>query len=185
MKNKVIYSTLLSLLSFGANADDIDLFVKHNVNVTEKPRVMLIFDTSGSMAFSSSTGRSCGYNYSARRWRLCPDNRLGVAKNAILGLIDDNPNVDFGLMRFNSNNEGGYILSGIGKSSNEVKSKVQTLEANGGTPLSETLYEAYLYITGKATRYARRNAPGKDDTAESGGKYISPFKPDDFFENIV
>ena len=100
-----------------------------------------------------------------------------LQKNTITELINDNANVDFGLMRFNSDNQGGYVLSGIGASSSEIKNKINTLEANGGTPLSETLWEAYLYLTGGSVRYADSQSSGRDTSIVSGGKYISPFVP--------
>jgi type IV pilus assembly protein PilY1 len=177
MKYSVIFGLISLTLASTAKSEDIELFVKHNIDIQEKPRVMIVFDTSGSMAFSSTTGDDCGYDSYYRRWKLCPDNRLGVAKDAITGLIDDNPNVDFGLMRFNSDNQGGYVLSGIGTSRSEIKSKISTLEANGGTPLSETLWEAYLYLTGGSRKYADSYSYGRDTSIESGSNYISPFVP--------
>ncbi|TMN87419.1 pilin biogenesis protein [Pseudoalteromonas phenolica] len=179
MKYSVFFGLVSLLLASTAKSEDIELFVKHNVNIEEKPRVMIVFDTSGSMAFSSEYGTSCGYDYYRRRWILCPDNRLGVAKDTITDLIEDkaNENVDFGLMRFNSDNEGGYVLSGIGSSKSDIKNKINTLEANGGTPLSETLWEAYLYLTGKKKGYADNQSIGRDQNIELGDQYISPFTP--------
>ncbi len=40
------------------HAEDIELYVNHNVDLDEKPRVLIVFDTSGSMAFSTSSGNS-------------------------------------------------------------------------------------------------------------------------------
>lgn len=179
MKYSVFFGLVSLLLASTAKSEDIELFVKHNVNIEEKPRVMIVFDTSGSMAFSSTTGDDCGYDYYRRRWILCPDNRLGIAKDTITGLIEDkeNENVDFGLMRFNRDNQGGYVLSGIGSSKSNVKSKINTLEANGGTPLSETLWEAYLYLTGEKKGYSDNQSIGRDQNIELGDKYISPFTP--------
>ena len=179
MKYSVFFGLVSLLLASTAKSEDIELFVKHNVNIEEKPRVMIVFDTSGSMAFSSTTGDDCGYDSYRRRWILCPDNRLGIAKDTITGLIEDkeNENVDFGLMRFNRDNQGGYVLSGIGSSKSNVKSKINTLEANGGTPLSETLWEAYLYLTGEKKGYSDNQSIGRDQNIELGDKYISPFTP--------
>ena len=52
--NKVLASLLGLTISMSVFAEDIELYVNHDVDVEEKPRVLLIFDTSGSMAFSSS-----------------------------------------------------------------------------------------------------------------------------------
>ena len=41
-------------------AEDIELYVNHNVQTNENARVLIVFDTSGSMAFSTLTGNDCG-----------------------------------------------------------------------------------------------------------------------------
>ncbi|TMO70486.1 pilus assembly protein [Pseudoalteromonas aurantia] len=172
MKNVILF--FVCLINMKVFAEDIELYVKHNIDIDEKPRVMLIFDTSGSMAFSSRTGRSCGYDYYRGRYRLCSDSRLGVAKNAITDLVTKNPDIDFGLMRFNGSN-GGYVLARIGAAQSTVKSQINNLVANGATPLSETLWEAYLYLTG-GSRYYSRNVGGRDTSIENGNSYLSPFR---------
>ncbi|MFM9745808.1 vWA domain-containing protein, partial [Streptomyces brasiliscabiei] len=86
----------------------------------------------GSMAFSTKTGNDCGYNNYTNRYTLCSDSRLGVAKNAMTQLVNDNADIDFGLMRFNALN-GGYVLAGIGSSATQVKNAINNLPADGGT----------------------------------------------------
>ncbi|MBE0378288.1 pilus assembly protein [Pseudoalteromonas prydzensis] len=176
-KNLVISILLGStpFLSMRSDAEDIELYVNHNVKIDEKPRVLVIFDTSGSMAFSTKTGNSCGYNYTTGKYTLCSDSRLGVAKNAISDLVNDNEDIDFGLMRFNGDN-GGYVMARLGSSRETVLGEVKKLPADGATPLAETLWEAYLYITGNSVYYGT-NTNARDFTAESGGVYKSPFKP--------
>jgi len=53
-----ILLTSLAVFSFLGHAEDIELYVNHNANLDEKPRVLIVFDTSGSMAFSTSSGNS-------------------------------------------------------------------------------------------------------------------------------
>ena len=174
----LIIKSLLVIAASGSNlshAEDIELYVNHNVKIDEKPRVLVIFDTSGSMAFSTKTGNSCGYNYTTGKYTLCSDSRLGVAKNAISDLVNDNEDIDFGLMRFNGDN-GGYVMARLGSSRETVLGEVKKLPADGATPLAETLWEAYLYITGNSVYYGT-NTNARDFTAESGGVYKSPFKP--------
>ena len=48
--NKALISLIGIMLSMSAGAEDIELYVNHNVQTNEKPRVIMIFDTSGSMA---------------------------------------------------------------------------------------------------------------------------------------
>jgi type IV pilus assembly protein PilY1 len=182
MKLKRLCSAVFIGLSVFANstfAEDIELYVTHNVDFKERPRVLIIFDTSGSMAFSSSTGDDCGFKNG--RWVLCKDNRLDVAKNAIKDLVASNPDIDFGLMRFNpSTTEGGYVLAGIGSSRSSIISKIDSLDATGGTPLTETLWEAYLYLTGQRSEYSRDYQFSDRDTSIEGRRYyyISPFEAD-------
>ncbi|BBN80945.1 hypothetical protein PA25_09300 [Pseudoalteromonas sp. A25] len=171
-----LLACFLLLIAKTALADDIELYLKRNVNVQQTPKVMVIFDTSGSMAFSSIDGNSCGYDYALERYILCPNNRLGVAKNAVTKLLNDNADIDFGLMRFNGSN-GGYILAGLGANRSTILTQVNSLEANGATPLSETLWEAYLYLSGR-TRYYSWFWPSSDQDAsvQRYGHYISPFE---------
>ena len=144
-------------------AEDIELYVNRDIELDEKPRVLLIFDTSGSMAFSSKTGKDCG-QYNNGGWVVCNDSRLGVARNAMSDLITGNPDIDFGLMRYNGN-DGGYILNGIGSPHTAVKTSIDNLPANGSTPLAETLWEAYLYITGQSVHYGEQVSESNRDTS--------------------
>ncbi|HEA19097.1 MAG TPA: pilin biogenesis protein [Pseudoalteromonas prydzensis] len=162
-KNLVISILLGStaFLSMRSDAEDIELYVNHNVEIDERPRVLIIFDTSGSMAFSTSNGRDCGFRNGL--YELCSDSRLGVAKDAMGQLIDENDDIDFGLMRYNST-DGGYILNGIGSSHAAIKTSINNLPADGGTPLAETLWEAYLYITGQSLHYALNVSESSRDT---------------------
>ncbi|MEK0159054.1 PilC/PilY family type IV pilus protein [Pseudoalteromonas piscicida] len=67
--NKLIYTivALMALLQT-AQAEDIELYVKHNVSTREQPRVLMLFDTSGSMAWDSQNGKVCYERYSYRVW---------------------------------------------------------------------------------------------------------------------
>lgn len=190
------------LIGMSAHAEDIELYVNHNVETDEKPRVIMIFDTSGSMAWDVNDGNSCYmrsgnsyyqvdcfeskdsykrneqcykrtsyYNYEA----TCSDSRLRVAQNAITQLVNDNDDIEFGLMRFNGSS-GGYVLARVGAEKSTLLNKIDELPASGSTPLTETLWEAYLYITGQDVYYGG-NTNDRDFTAESSGVYKSPFAP--------
>ena len=162
--NKVLASLLGLTISASVYAEDIELYVNHDVDVEEKPRVLLIFDTSGSMAFSSSTGSNCG-QYSSGGWVLCSDSRLAAAQFAMNKVITDNEDtIDFGLMRFKAT-DGGYIVNGVGKDSTIIRNSLAALPAAGGTPLTETLWEAYLYITGQGVQYGLEASIIERDTS--------------------
>lgn len=150
-------------------SEDIELYINRDIELDEKPRVLLIFDTSGSMAFSSSTGEECSrYGYSI----LCPDSRLKAAQAAMGQVVEDNEDsIDFGLMRFYGTN-GGYILNGIGSSPESIRTTISNLPADGGTPLAETLWESYLYITGQSVHYGQQVSESNRDTSVENKVFI-------------
>ncbi|MDC9530554.1 pilus assembly protein [Pseudoalteromonas sp. Angola-7] len=163
--NKVLASLIGITLSSYVAAEDIELYVNHDVDVEEKPRVLLIFDTSGSMAFSSTNGNSCGYNNFLGLFNLCIDSRLAAAQFAMNKVVLDNEDtIDFGLMRFERNSAGGYVVNGVGSDSSVVRTSIAGLPADGGTPLTETLWEAYLYITGQEVQYGEGVTTAERDT---------------------
>jgi len=109
--------------------------------------------------------------------------RLAVAKNAVSNLVESVPGVDFGLMIFNRSGSGGRIIRGIEKSSpashKEIIDVVNTLNADGNTPLCETLYEAKRFFTGESVFYGTKDGtrtPLMDGSIASSGVYISPFE---------
>jgi len=203
-KSQNIIFLLLLIFSVSVLAEDIEIYVNHDVAKTEKSRVVVLFDTSGSMSWDSEDGMQChekqknwwggtkyqwvdcfdttktskkcykrsGHSYYKTQ---CKDSRMRVAKAAMKKLVEDNSDFDFGLMRFYSSN-GGYVLAGLGMERDTVVSKINNLYSSGATPITETLWEAYLYLTGRAPDQAagRRD---RDSSIESSGKYISPFKP--------
>jgi len=175
----------VSLVAFSVctYSEDIEIYVNNKVqDLEEKPRVLIVFDSSGSMHKSVSSGNYC---YSGGYWVTCSDSRMSVAKTAIKSLITDpeNSNIDFGLMRFNGN-DGGYVIAGLGESTANLTSAIDNkISAGGNTPLSETLWEAYLYLSGKLVDYGLNVDSSDRDTniekTKNNGKkkYISPFKP--------
>jgi type IV pilus assembly protein PilY1 len=205
----IVFMTILSLsFSNKAIADDIEIYVNSLLNKTEKARVMLMFDTSGSMRWSSVTGKECYYKASnlyyysmecstssdpnsvddkCYHWNrgyyqvTCVASRMQVAKNAVNQLIDSTEDVDFGLARFGANSNGdnssGYILYGIGsaESKDELKAKINGLPATGATPLMDSAFEIYSYLSGENVFEAGRFGD-RDKSIESGNKYDSPFK---------
>jgi len=227
--NKVFASLLGLTLSMSAVAEDIELYVNHDVETDEKPRVLMIFDTSGSMAFDVADGERCyqwdgasasspsfyrttcfestevndtnqcfkkvtSSNFPRSRFYnstrttgndfefaypnpTCNDSRLNVAQSAIAQLVTDNDDIDFGLMRF-TGNEGGYVLAGVGSSKASLLQEIDALPASGSTPITETLWEAYRYITGQNVDFARGNND-RDKSIDNNTTYKSPFEKND------
>lgn len=122
-------------------------------------------------------------------------SRLTIAKKAISDIISSTPTVDFGLVVFNYNypyegdRDGGRIVSGIMQMTDtnraSLLSTIDSLPAKTNTPLCETMYEAYRYFAGQSVKYGHDdtdygsydgNKPRYDNSVESSGNYISPFK---------
>ena len=117
--NKVLASLIGITLSSYVAAEDIELYVNHNVQTNEKPRVIMIFDTSGSMAWDVVDGERCykrdwdgfyesecfkskdSYSEYQQCYKsvngyaqaICEDSRLRVAQNAITQLVNDNDDI--------------------------------------------------------------------------------------------
>ncbi|MCX4026775.1 hypothetical protein H0A36_01225 [Endozoicomonas sp. SM1973] len=77
---------------------------------------------------------------------------------------------------------GAYLLKGLTKIAEDSESNKQNfkksidhLEANGNTPLTESLYEAYLYLTGQDPYFGQEGLPTPTDPNDlNNGKYKSP-----------
>ena len=141
--------------------------------------------------------------------------RLQIAKDALADLIAATDGVRFGVMTFNSlpqdtslrstqGSQGGKIIFPIkrmGTSSTDpdyvnraaLTDAMNNQVAKAASPLTETMYEAYLYFSGRAPRYGTASAistnfgaaalsavgggnvtDGADASAISGSSYVSP-----------
>ncbi|MGE0030217.1 MAG: pilus assembly protein [Steroidobacteraceae bacterium] len=95
--------------------------------------------------------------------------RLEIMQDVAATTIDQlaaSDNVNLGLMRFSNNTnsgcfdettaEGGMVLREIGEVAANaalMQADIAALNADGCTPLSETMYEAYLYLSGGRVDY--------------------------------
>lgn len=124
--------------------------------------------------------------------------RLNIAQEAVNTIIASNPGIDFGLALFNSNSRvnsndvrarsGGRIVSRILES--DVASErnghrtaigvtVDGITDGGWTPLCESTYEAYRYLSGGSVYYGDQgtsgDTPARDlDAEDPAGTYDSP-----------
>lgn len=156
----------------------------------------------GDSAYDDFDGSRAGYTlYSAnylRYVRLVNNGtltetrtRIEIAKDAITGLMNSSPSVDYGVMAFNynvsSNTNGGRVISKLEQRADltPLINQINGLSAQTNTPLCETTYEAMRYLAGDSVLYGNQNnsyyyylpvSPPKDGSAESNGTYLSPFK---------
>ena len=146
-------------------ADDADE-TRYNLGDTEiyrntenriNPNVIFLIDTSGSMAYrAASNARPSGSE----------QTRLDIVKNAAKNTIqklDTSLPINISVMRFDersaagSNPKGGFVLqpftatdSASNKNLLQTQIDTMTLETiGGGTPITESMVEAWRYIAGK------------------------------------
>ncbi len=121
---------------------------------------------------------------------LVDRSRMDVAQGVISEIVSSNPDIDFGLATYNINNssatDGGRIIRRIIENSSALQRQnvvdlVNQLAPGGNTPLCESMYEAYRYLSGGSLLFAtekdtlNRDGPARDLLAERvNGTYISP-----------
>ncbi|MBN7795685.1 pilus assembly protein [Parahaliea mediterranea] len=118
-----------------------------------------------------------------------PRSRLSIAQEVVSTLISTNKGVDFGLMEFNYS-QGGRIVQRIVEDMSEADrdnlvTMINLIDHGGSTPLCESFYEAYRYMSGSSVVYGSQARAGsdsrgvwdvlpRDQLAQSGSNYISP-----------
>jgi type IV pilus assembly protein PilY1 len=108
--------------------------------------------------------------------------RLQIVRDVAIGLASSLNKVNLGLMRYSPNAEGGYVMAPV-KDINTSRQDIITqlkgfdpYDGNNGTPLSETLYEAALYLTGDVPDYGTSSVDSSKVNGQPGGKYESPIE---------
>ncbi|MGB1141491.1 MAG: hypothetical protein ACPG1A_11370, partial [Halioglobus sp.] len=125
-------------------------------------------------------------------------DRMQVAQEVVNSLINSNTGIDFGLAVFNDNSHGSYdddrdndhggrivhrIIEGMTAAQREAlagdSGLVNSLNHDGWTPLCESTYEVYRYLSGNSVlwgdnRDTDRDFPDRDRLAEVSGTYAPP-----------
>ncbi|MGB6279827.1 MAG: VWA domain-containing protein, partial [Syntrophobacteria bacterium] len=147
----------------GAQALDNCPYPPFSSTETGKPNILIILDHSGSMG-----------NYAGSRWV--------TAQTVVKDIIDDFPNVRFGLMRMDGANtwgndnisiespyirQGGKLLKAVGTPGDEIKAYIDNWGDESNKPqtwttLAETLAAAGQYF---ATVAVAGSHTGSDDSS--------------------
>ncbi|MGC3982267.1 MAG: PilC/PilY family type IV pilus protein [Steroidobacteraceae bacterium] len=110
--------------------------------------------------------------------------RLKIMQSAISTLLNSSSGINVGLMRYDAKGNGGMVTQAMGPISSvksAISTEVNSWEAEGNTPLTESLYEAYLYFAGKDVYFGRdsytffksSSSAGCTYSATAGGYYCS------------
>lgn len=181
-----IGAVLFSFAPLFVQADDTEIYLGSNIDRAKVvPNVVFIMDTSGSMAWNAA-GQDClQYASSWFGGYYCvqgipsSDRRLTIVRDAAIDVINkiaDDPDKDFNiaLMSFNQSNNGGKVdmaMAPLREAKSNFISTINNFQANGGTPITETLEEAMRYLKGEEAFYGDT---ASISSSKSNGRYISP-----------
>jgi type IV pilus assembly protein PilY1 len=83
--------------------------------------------------------------------------RLSIVKDVATDLIRDLNGVNLGIMRYSADAEGGMVMYPVSELTTDSRKAmtdiVNNFIAEGNTPLSETMYEAYSYLANKELEF--------------------------------
>ncbi|MDH5765170.1 MAG: PilC/PilY family type IV pilus protein [Gammaproteobacteria bacterium] len=83
--------------------------------------------------------------------------KIDMLRRVITTIMTGVNDLNIGLMRFNSNSAGGVVkhpVLDVDATRNDMFATMKTWIPAGGSPISEALYEAYLYFAGKAPYFS-------------------------------
>jgi len=110
--------------------------------------------------------------------------RLEIVRDVAINLASSLSNVNLGLMRYSTTAQGGYVLQPVQDIATGRTNIIKTLQdfqkgdGEGNTPLSETFYEASLYLQGKKWDYGSVSKPATSISSSmvNGDTYKSPIE---------
>jgi type IV pilus assembly protein PilY1 len=125
LKPAVLFALLA--ITGKARADDTDIFS----NPTVQPNVVILVDTSGSMADTVNG-----------------EVKMTSAKTALTALVQSIAGMNYGLFRFNSNSTGGYMVAPVGSTTATMVTAINGLQTSGSTPLGRAANDVEEYYYG-------------------------------------
>lgn len=109
--------------------------------------------------------------------------RMKTVVDVVKDLTYSLNNINLGLMRFDDNSNGGIIdipIQDVDVSGPLIRSKLDSYTPNGGTPLEESMYEAYRYYFGEDWYFGKDASPNSSDSGSliggSGDTYKTPIE---------
>ncbi|MBN2715045.1 MAG: SUMF1/EgtB/PvdO family nonheme iron enzyme, partial [Deltaproteobacteria bacterium] len=123
-----------------------------------KPRILIVFDTSGSMAwnFSGNNTRGDGTNELWNNGRYCcpgtangggTTSRLYAAKNAMTQMLNASGEIEFGLLKFNQNYSSNQPTTGFSSNqyyANQIANTYDRLRYEGTSTFTD--WRDYLAV---------------------------------------
>jgi len=175
----------LTIIAFGlfssrfVYADDTEIY--RNTENRINPNVVFLIDTSGSMAYAADAD-SKPQDGEKSRLEIVKQSAI----DAVMGLDTSIP-INLAIMRFDQRYSAGFADNGGAYGGFVYKDFIPTdsvsnqrrIEADiknlylhrigGGTPITESLYEAYRYITGQKPEFGEPVIPELEYKCSRGG----------------
>jgi type IV pilus assembly protein PilY1 len=133
-------------------------------------------DPSDELSWGSAP-RNQNYTFYAGNylnWKTNPITvdmeRIDIVKAVTTAVLQSISNVNVGVMRFNDRDGGPVIkaMSDLDTDRAGILATIDSLDANGATPLAETMYEAALYWRGMPAHYGESITEHLTDPAALG-----------------
>jgi type IV pilus assembly protein PilY1 len=128
--------------------------------------------TAGSgTAYNMYSANYLNYYYDSTQ--TSTKSKISIMQTAATNLLNSVGGVNVGLMRYNYSGSGGEVLWPVGDivtGKASMTSLINSWAPAGITPLSETLYEAYLYYSGGAVTYGKSSTSTKCTSWATNGQ---------------
>lgn len=109
-------------------------------------------------AYTVYSGNYLNYFYDSSQ--STTQSKIHIMQEAAESLLNSVGGINVGLMRYNFGGAGGMVLSpvaDIASNKSAMTTLINNWAPNGITPLSETLYESYLYLSGGAVNFGKNS----------------------------
>ncbi|MFW6348811.1 MAG: PilC/PilY family type IV pilus protein [Thiohalospira sp.] len=141
-------AALLALVAGPAAADPLNLASEPlTLAAGVDPNVMILLDDSGSMTTVEECDQWEDTSWGGRECVEGKVTRMDIAREVTTELVEDNPDIRFGLTVFDGN-EGGRVEAECDADQEPVLEAIEEATAVGGTPLAEAYYETTRYFRG-------------------------------------
>ncbi len=141
-----------------------------------------VWDAAAKNYWTSNSGNTYTF-YSANylNWyydstTVTKRSKISIMQTAATSLLGSVGGINVGLMRYDLNGSGGMVvapMAPVATSKSTLSTLIKSWAPAGNTPLSETLYEGYLYYSGSAVRFGNSSKSSRCKTWDSQGKCTS------------
>jgi type IV pilus assembly protein PilY1 len=146
------------------------------VGVWDASSVKNFFRTNSGATYTIYSANYMNYLFDSTQ--RSTKSKISIMHDAASSLLNSLNGVNIGLMRYNYSGSGGMVVApvediGTGTNRQDRINLVNSWAAAGITPLSETLYESYLYFAGAPVRFGNGSTSTRCNTWNANGQCSS------------